>query len=316
MSVAPGMARLTASNAERMAANAVSASREIKRDPAALADADDRVVAAGLEQGVDGLPGIGLRIGQSEVQGELVLTHRRIPAGGSPASLLACAVVDDPAQLLAVVAGVALRVPDAGDAELAAAAGVIVEGTQHPAPCVGSAFLDSPAMRFCVADRGFDVGFRMRFSGHGGCIRDRAYSTLPKWLSSDNLSCSPGAGGRKRRPASTQTMAVAAVGGDREMRIAAVGDCRAVCATRCAGTAYSPCTVRRPRCRKSGRGQGPIAVGKQGGLTSGVRTVRIYKPTNVYPEDRHEVSAKWGNSPAVRLPAALSRRCNERTGMK
>jgi hypothetical protein len=75
--------------------------------------------------------------------------------------LMGRAVIHHPHQLPSVVDNVLGRAPNAGDAELAAAALIIVVRAVNLAPGVTATHLHAPAIRFCVLKRLFDFLFWM-----------------------------------------------------------------------------------------------------------------------------------------------------------
>jgi hypothetical protein len=75
------------------------------------------------------------------------------------------AVVHDTPQGARVVAGILRRAPYAGDAELAAAAFLIVVRAIHPPPGVAAADFDAPALPFGVPESFLDLFLRMRGNG-------------------------------------------------------------------------------------------------------------------------------------------------------
>src|SRR5690242_2641039 len=85
---------------------------------------------------------------------------------GFPLGFLSHAVVYNSTQLPRMVAWAFGRTPDTGDAKLAAAASLIVVWTKYPAPSMGAAFLDRPAMLLGVLDRGFNLRLGMPLSSH------------------------------------------------------------------------------------------------------------------------------------------------------
>jgi len=76
------------------------------------------------------------------------------------------AVVHDAPQGAGVVAGAPRRAPDAGDAELAAAAFLVVVWAVNPPPCVTAADFDTSAMPFGVPDSFLDLFLRVGGTGH------------------------------------------------------------------------------------------------------------------------------------------------------
>jgi hypothetical protein len=94
------------------------------------------------------------------------------------------AVVHDAPQGAGVVAGVLRRAPYTGDAELAAAAFLVVVRAIHPSPGVATADFDSPALPFGVPESFVDLFLRVRGTSH---------QWSPIWgrlarLSNDNLA--------------------------------------------------------------------------------------------------------------------------------
>src|SRR5690606_3182592 len=171
ISSAPGIAAFTACIAEMMASRALAASR-VKSSamrpcwPMPTAASSHPASASAPMN----CPGSALASGSRNFK----VNSYSLIVGIFPALFLlrffAYAVVHDASKLLAMIARILWRAPDAGDAELAATAGVIVVGAEHPAPGVAAALLERPAVRFGVLDRGFNLGFRMLGSSHCGPV--------------------------------------------------------------------------------------------------------------------------------------------------
>src|SRR5690606_35272145 len=83
-----------------------------------------------------------------------------------PLALFEGAVVYNASKLPGMVSGIPRRAPDAGDAELSTTTRLVVVRAQHPAPRVRAAFINSPSMRFRIADRGLYLRLGMSLAGH------------------------------------------------------------------------------------------------------------------------------------------------------
>lgn len=71
------------------------------------------------------------------------------------------AIINNPAQLLGVIAGILRRTPDTRSAKLATSAFLVVIRTIHLPPRMGTAFHDTPAFAPGVFDSGSNFLFRV-----------------------------------------------------------------------------------------------------------------------------------------------------------
>jgi hypothetical protein len=76
------------------------------------------------------------------------------------------AVVHDTPQSAGVVAGVLWRTPNRRDAELAAAAFLVVVWAVNPPPGMAAAYFDAPTLPFGMSESFLNIFLRMRRTGH------------------------------------------------------------------------------------------------------------------------------------------------------